>query len=83
MDITKLIPANEHPVERLIRVVIGLAVLALVVVGPRTYWGLLGLVPLATGLLGSCPLYTLFGLSTCPASRRPGRGEVSTRGART
>ncbi len=82
MDIKKLIPANEHPMERLLRVVIGLALLALVVVGPKTYWGLLGLVPLATGLLGSCPLYTLFGLSTCPAPRRPGRGEVSTRGAR-
>jgi hypothetical protein len=34
-------------------------------VGPQTPWGWIGLVPLATGILGSCPLYTLFGISTC------------------
>lgn len=62
----KLFPANEHVVERALRVAAGLGILALVVVGPQTLWGLLGLVPLATGLLGSCPLYTLFGISTCP-----------------
>jgi hypothetical protein len=61
----KLMPANEHMVERALRVVIGLVVLSLVVVGPRTLWGLLGVIPLATGLLGSCPVYTLFGISTC------------------
>lgn len=65
----KLLPANEHVVERALRVVIGLAVLALVVVGPKTLWGLLGVIPLATGLLGSCPLYTLFGFSTCRLPR--------------
>lgn len=62
----KLFPSNEHVVERALRVAAGLGILALVVVGPQTLWGLLGLVPLATGLLGSCPLYTLFGISTCP-----------------
>jgi hypothetical protein len=83
MDKKQLIPTNEHPVERALRVVIGLVLLSLVFVGPRTYWGLLGLVPLATGILGSCPLYTLFGLSTCPAARGPRRDGVSTRGAGT
>jgi hypothetical protein len=63
----KLFPVNEHPVERALRVVVGLAVLSLAFVGPQTPWGFLGIVPLATGLLGSCPLYTLFGWSTCPA----------------
>lgn len=67
---SKLFPANEHAVERVFRVVLGLGVLALVFVGPRTMWGLLGLVPLATGLLGSCPLYTLFGISTCALPKR-------------
>lgn len=62
----KLFPSNEHVVERALRVAAGIGILALVVVGPQTLWGLLGLVPLATGLLGSCPLYTLFGISTCP-----------------
>lgn len=65
-----LFPTNEHPVERILRVVLGLGLLSLAFAGPRTPWGYLGLVPLATGLLGSCPLYTLLGLSTCPAKGR-------------
>ena len=67
---SKLLPRNEHTVERALRVIVGLALLSLTFVGPRTLWGLLGLVPLATGLLGSCPLYTLLGISTCPVERR-------------
>ncbi len=63
---SKLLPTNEHPVERVIRTVLGVGLLSLMFVGPQTMWGLVGLVPLATGLLGSCPLYTLFGFSTCP-----------------
>ena len=62
---SKLTPTNVHPIERIIRIVIGLALLSLVFVGPKTLWGLIGLVPLATGLMSSCPLYTLFGISTC------------------
>jgi len=38
---------------------------ALVFVGPKTPWGWLGIVPLATGLLGSCPLYSVLGINTC------------------
>ena len=67
---SNLLPANEHPVERMLRVILGLGVLSLAFVGPRTPWGYLGLVPLATGLLGSCPVYTLFGWSTCPVKAR-------------
>lgn len=67
---SRILPRNEHPVERGLRVLLGLGLLSLVFVGPRTLWGLVGLVPLATGLLGSCPLYTVFGISTCPAPRR-------------
>lgn len=63
--LAKIFPRNEHSIERVLRVVVGVAALSLVFIGPQTYWGLLGVVPLATGLLGSCPLYTLFGLSTC------------------
>lgn len=47
------------------RVLVGLALLSLVFVGPQTPWGLVGVLPLVTGLLGSCPLYTLLGVSTC------------------
>ena len=62
---SKLFARNEHTVERVIRVALGLGLLSLVFVGPQTYWGLIGLVPLATGLLGTCPLYSVFGISTC------------------
>ncbi len=65
-----LFPQNEHAVERGIRILLGLGILSLAFVGPRTPWGYLGLVPLATGLLGSCPLYTLFGISTCKVKAR-------------
>jgi hypothetical protein len=59
-------PANEHPAERVLRVALGLGLLSLTFLGPKTPWGYLGLVPLATGLLGTCPLYTMLGFSTCP-----------------
>lgn len=62
---SKLFPVNEHKVERVLRVVLGVVLLSLVFVGPQSAWGLIGIVPLATGILGSCPLYTLFGVSTC------------------
>ena len=64
--LNRLFPANEHPIERVIRVGIGLTVLSLAFVGPQTAWGYLGVIPLATGFLGSCPVYTLLGISTCP-----------------
>ncbi len=60
-----LFPKNEHLVERALRVALGLAVLSLAFLGPRTAWGFVGLVPLVTGLVGSCPIYTLLGFSTC------------------
>lgn len=61
-----LFPHNEGVVDRALRVVAGLILLSLVFVGPKSMFGLVGIIPLLTGLLGSCPLYTLFGLSTCP-----------------
>lgn len=69
MDLAKLLPKNEHNVERVIRIVLGIGLLSLLAVGPVPGWGLaglIGIVPIATGAIGSCPLYTLFGFSTCP-----------------
>jgi hypothetical protein len=68
----RLFPQNEAKVERVIRMLAGLGVLGLAFVGPQTAWGYLGLVPIVTGAIGSCPLYTLFGFSTCPMKRPPG-----------
>lgn len=64
-----LLPRNENGIDRGARITLGLGLLAIVFVGPHTPWGWLGLIPLATGLLGSCPVYTLFGLSTCPTKK--------------
>ena len=66
----KLFPKNEHTLDRAVRIIAGVGLLSLTVIGPQTMWGLIGLVPLATGALGSCPLYTLFGISTCKVSER-------------
>ncbi len=68
---SKLLPTNEHTIERVLRVLVGLALLSMVFVGPKALWGLIGLVPLTTGLIGSCPLYTVFGFSTCKTPDKP------------
>lgn len=60
---------NEGPIDRALRIILGLGVLSLTLWGPETKWGLLGLVPLITGLVGFCPLYPLVGINTCPAKR--------------
>jgi hypothetical protein len=62
-----LLPRNEHRIDRILRVALGVVLLLLVFLGPKTAWGWLGLVPLITGLVGTCPIYTLFGVSTCRA----------------
>ena len=56
---------NEGPLDRGVRIVVGLVLLGLVFVGPRTPWGWSGVLPLLTGIVGVCPAYIPFGLSTC------------------
>jgi len=56
---------NEGSIDRALRVVIGVVLIALVFVGPKTPWGWLGLLPLVTGLVGVCPAYSLLGIRTC------------------
>lgn len=56
---------NEGTIDRVLRVLVGLALIAIVFVGPQTPWGWIGLVPLLTGLIGTCPLYTVLGIRTC------------------
>jgi len=62
---------NEHPVERVARVALGVGLLWATSTGAVGAWGYVGVVPLLTGLIGSCPLYTLLGISTCPLKRKP------------
>jgi len=63
---------NVGSIDRAARVIIGIAVLALFFIYPDASWRnwtLLGIIPLATGLMSSCPLYTILGLSTCPLKK--------------
>lgn len=62
--VTQLFPPNEAKADRAIRVVLGIVLLALVFTGPKTPWGWIGVIPLVTGLVGRCPLYKVFGVST-------------------
>jgi hypothetical protein len=56
---------NIGTLDRSIRIFAGLGILSLVFVGPQSMWGLLGIAPLLTGLIGWCPPYHLLGISTC------------------
>lgn len=67
---SRLLPVNEHPVERGLRIALGLALVGLAATGTVGAWGYVGVVPILTGLLGSCPLYTLLGFSTCALKAR-------------
>lgn len=58
-------PRNEGTIDRALRIIAGLVLISLVFIGPQTAWGWVGLVPLATGLAGFCPLYRLLGINTC------------------
>lgn len=56
---------NIHNVERVIRIIVGLVLMSMAFVGPANLWFLLGIVPLATGLVGWCPPYAMLGINTC------------------
>jgi hypothetical protein len=60
---------NESNSDSLTRVAFGLALLSLFFIGPKSAWGLLGVIPLITGLIGWCPVYHLLGWSTCRTPR--------------
>ena len=55
---------NVGSVDKVVRLIAGVVLLSLIVVGPKTMWGLIGLVPLLTSLLGWCPAYNLIGMNT-------------------
>lgn len=59
---------NEGNGDRLFRAVLGLGVISLVFIGPKTPWGWLGVIPLVTAAIGWCPAYTLLGMNTCKSA---------------
>jgi len=58
-------PRNLGDIDKWLRIIAGLLILGLGAFGPLGWWGLLGIVPLATGVMGSCPAYSLMGMNTC------------------
>ncbi len=61
---------NIGKTERVIRVIAGLGIVSLAFVGPASPWAFLGLVPVATGLLGWCPPYAILGINTCKVPKQ-------------
>ena len=61
---------NVGGIDRILRVVVGLALVVAAATGTIGLWGWVGVIPLITGLFGFCPAYRLIGLSTCPLKRR-------------
>ncbi len=56
---------NVGSVDKILRIIVGLALIAIVFVGPQTPWGWIGVIPLLTALIGFCPLYKVIGVNTC------------------
>lgn len=61
--------SNVGGIDRVLRIVIGLVLIALAATGTVGVWGWIGVVPLATAALGFCPLYTVLGINSCPTRR--------------
>lgn len=60
---------NVGTLDRTIRIVAGLALIALALMGTIGVWGYIGIVPLFTGLFRTCPAYSLLGINTCPMKK--------------
>jgi len=56
---------NEHVIDRTLRVIAGLVLIGLAASGTVGVWGWIGVLPLVTGIVGFCPAYAIFGMSTC------------------
>ena len=69
---------NEADWDRGLRVLLGLALFSMTVIGPETRWGLVGLAAVITGLSGFCPLYRLAGVHTDPLET-PNRASIRSR----
>ena len=63
--------SNVGGIDRIARIVIGVLLVVLAVTGQVGVWGWIGLLPLATGLIGWCPPYGLFGINTCKNRKAP------------
>lgn len=61
---------NVGTIDRVLRVVIGLVLIALAATGTIGVWGWIGVVPILTGIVGFCPAYTIIGMNTCASDKK-------------
>lgn len=61
--------SNVGGLDKILRIVVGIALVALAATGVIGVWGWIGVVPLLTGLIGNCPAYSIFGISSCPVKK--------------
>lgn len=61
---------NVGGIDKIIRIVAGIVLIALGIMGIGAPWTFIGIVPLATGLMGWCPAYLLIGANTCPLEKK-------------
>jgi hypothetical protein len=66
---------NVGTIDRQLRIFVGIAMVLMWIFGPLGWWGILGFLPLVTGLTGVCPVYPLFGINTCRAPAAKPEGE--------
>jgi uncharacterized membrane protein YfcA len=59
---------NVGGIDRILRILVGITLIALTLAGTIGVWGWIGVVPLLTAAFGFCPLYTVLGFSSCPVS---------------
>jgi hypothetical protein len=57
---------NIGKIEKILRIIVGLVLIGLTFTGIIGVWGWVGVIPLVTGLMGWCPLYSIFGINSCP-----------------
>lgn len=62
--------SNVGGIDKILRIVVGIVLIALTALGIIGAWGWIGVVPLLTGLVGWCPAYPLLGMSTCPMKKK-------------
>lgn len=62
--------SNVGGIDKILRIVAGVVLLALAIMGIGAPWTFIGIVPLATGLMGWCPAYSLLGMNTCPLRKQ-------------
>jgi hypothetical protein len=61
---------NVGSIDRILRIVVGLALVVATLAGMLPVWGWIGIVPLLTGIFKFCPAYTLLGMNTCPMEKK-------------